>query len=294
MNINLEPGTYVLAVSGGVDSAVLLNILSQRSDLKLVVAHLNHGIRKDSDLDRLLVEQLAKNYKLPFVFSELHMGSNLSEAVAREKRYEFLQSIRQKYKANAIVTAHHQDDVLETAILNLLRGTNRLGLSSLKSTAAIKRPLLDIPKSEIVTYAITNKLEWREDSTNDDDKYLRNYIRHQILPHFNIEDRKRLLDIIGRTKQINHLIDEELARIFLNNTASKLDRQWFLRLSYSTAKEIMAAWLRQNEVQNVSRSSVDHLVVAAKTLQPDKYRNVDALHDLKVTKRYLALLPSDR
>src|ERR1019366_8678291 len=108
-----------------------------------------------------------------------------------------------------------------------------------------------------------------------------NYIRHQILPHFKTEDRKRFLDIIGRTKQINQSIDKELARIFLDNTAVKLDRQWFLQLPHATAKEIMVTWLRQNEVQNVSRSSIDRLVIAAKTLQPDKQRNVHATHDLK-------------
>ena len=294
MKVSIEPGKYVIAVSGGVDSTVLLDVLARQHKVELVIAHFDHSIRKDSVEDRLLVQVLADKYGLPFVFNELKLGSNVSEAKAREKRYEFLRSVQKQYQAKGIITAHHQDDVLETAVLNLLRGTNRRGLSSLKSTASTKRPLLDVPKSEIIDYAKSHNLKWREDSTNLDDKYLRNYIRHQILPHFKSEHRQQLLTILSQAKQINQKIDDELSQIFLNGEGSRLDRQWFLKLPHATAKDIMAAWLRYNNVRNINRSSLDRLVVAAKTLPPSKTRHVDVNYNLKITKKYLALLPSDR
>src|SRR5437764_343012 len=128
-----KPGKYVVAVSGGVDSVALLDMLARSDDLKLVVAHFDHGIRKDSAKDRKFVEDLAKNYDLPFVYEEGHLGSGTSEAVARGARYDFLHRVKKSHGAQAIITAHHQDDVLETAIINLLRGTGRKGLTSLTS-----------------------------------------------------------------------------------------------------------------------------------------------------------------
>src|SRR5688572_27728765 len=133
MKINVAPGKYIVAVSGGVDSMVLLHLLSQHSQSELIVAHFDHGIRPDSAEDRKLVEKTAKKYGLEFVYREGELGPGASEAEAREARYGFLQIIKVKHNAKAIVTAHHQDDMLETAIINMLRGTGRKGLSSLVS-----------------------------------------------------------------------------------------------------------------------------------------------------------------
>src|SRR5438445_4950610 len=115
-----KPGSYAVAVSGGVDSVVLLDILAKRDDLELAVAHFDHGIREDSVEDRHFVEGLAKNYGLPFIYEEGSLGPKSSEAEAREARYKFLRQAQKKAGAKAIITAHHQDDLLETAILNML------------------------------------------------------------------------------------------------------------------------------------------------------------------------------
>ena len=134
MKISTIPaGTYVIAVSGGVDSVVLLDLMAQVSDCTLIVAHVDHGIRKDSHLDRQFVEKVANKYKLEFYYTEANLGANASEEAARKARYEFLRNIKDKTGARAIITAHHQDDLLETLILNVLRGTKRKGLSSLES-----------------------------------------------------------------------------------------------------------------------------------------------------------------
>ena len=115
----LQPGTYVVAVSGGVDSMVLLDLLAKQPDIKLIVAHYDHGIRSDSKLDRELVASSAKKYKIPFVYESGNLGPGTSENQARIARYNFLRKVQKESKADAIVTAHHQDDALETAILNI-------------------------------------------------------------------------------------------------------------------------------------------------------------------------------
>ena len=146
MKLELEPGVYVVAVSGGVDSMVLLDLLRRQKDLKLVVAHLDHGIRSDSDLDRQLVQQVASKHGLAFVYNTAQLGPGASEALARKARYNFLRRVQLATNATAIVTAHHQDDLIETAILNLLRGTGRKGLSSLGDDKHLRRPLLHVSK----------------------------------------------------------------------------------------------------------------------------------------------------
>ena len=136
LDITVKPGRYVLAVSGGVDSMVLLNLLQQQPDVQLTIAHFDHGIRTDSADDRRLVQAAARFYGLPVVYHEGQLGADASEATARQARYEFLRTVRLVANAKAIITAHHQDDVLETAILNMLRGTGRRGNRSFKSWSA--------------------------------------------------------------------------------------------------------------------------------------------------------------
>src|SRR5665213_799396 len=133
MNVDLVPGKYVVAVSGGVDSISLLHILQAQPGVRLIVAHFDHGIREDSVEDRRLVQNVAREYRLPFVYDAGNLGVDTSEAAARQARYRFLRRVQQASGARAIVTAHHQDDLLETAILNLLRGTGRKGLTALSN-----------------------------------------------------------------------------------------------------------------------------------------------------------------
>src|SRR4051812_6590366 len=111
MEVSMPAGRYVLAVSGGVDSMVLLHILSTTDEVELIVAHFNHGIRQDSDKDEELVKDAAKQYGLQIEIANGKLGPTASEEQARTARYKFLNSIQKKYKAVAIITAHHEDDL---------------------------------------------------------------------------------------------------------------------------------------------------------------------------------------
>ncbi|HEU4830732.1 MAG TPA: tRNA lysidine(34) synthetase TilS [Candidatus Saccharimonadales bacterium] len=207
--ISLAVGRYVVAVSGGVDSVVLLDMLSKQPNLELVVAHFDHGIREDSADDALFVSELAKKYKVKFETQREELGTNASEDLARTRRYKFLRSVAEKYDAE-LITAHHADDVIETIAINVTRGTGWRGLAVLDSN--IVRPLLDMTKNEILDYAKVQNLQWHEDSTNAGDAYLRNRIRRQTN---NLDDdvKRQLLALWATQKSLKQSINGEVEKL---------------------------------------------------------------------------------
>jgi tRNA(Ile)-lysidine synthetase-like protein len=290
MNIVVGPGKYVVAVSGGIDSMVLLDVVRKLSGVEVVVAHFDHGMRPDSRQDREFVEKTASKYGLPFIYERAELGANASEATARDARYAFLRRVQTEQGARAILTAHHQDDLIETAIINILRGTGRKGLASLRSTDELIRPLLAISKQEIIAYAAHHKLQWREDSTNSNDNYLRNYIRHQVIPKLGEAGKAGLLSHIEKAEVLNPTIDALLHEGLAQHTEDKrLRRQWFIMLPHTVACEVMAAWLRREGILQFDRKGIERLVVASKTALPGKQIDVNAGYLLKVTGAYLAI-----
>ncbi len=284
-----------MAVSGGVDSMTLLHLLAGRTDLQLTVAHFDHGVRDDSVEDRHHVQALAGQHGLPFVYARAELGKDVSEAAARQARYDFLHQVRQASGATAIVTAHHQDDLLETIILNLLRGTGRRGLSSLKSTDVIKRPLLHLPKNELLRYAEGEGLQWREDSTNADERYLRNYIRLRIMPRFADSDREVLLMIAERAQALNREIERQTANyLHVQPAPGTLDRHEFTMLPHAVAREIMAEWLLQNAGAELSRKLLERLVIAAKTGKAGTRVDINKGYWLNIGRTQLALEVRER
>lgn len=294
MEIKLRPGKYIVAVSGGVDSVALLHALQEKPELELVVAHFDHGIRPDSGEDAWHVKNLAEDYDVPFVAVEGELGSGASEAAAREARYVFLRQVRGERDARAIITAHHQDDVLETAIINLLRGTGRKGLSSLASRDDLERPLLEIPKSTILAYAKQNNLRWREDSTNANQAYLRNYVRHRILPRFDEAARSELLRTVQASAQDNIEIDTLLVKYLPGSSAGRLNRLDFSLLPHEVAREVMAAWLRSHGLRDFDSLALERLVVAAKVGQPGSRFDVLRSYEMRVGVDSLALTRAER
>ncbi len=295
MKIELTPGKYVVAVSGGIDSMVLLHVLCSLPGYELTVAHFDHGMRATSAEDRKFVEATAREYGLPFVCEEGRLGQEASEATARKARYDFLHRIRLSSGARAIITAHHHDDVLETAIINLIRGTGRKGLASLRSTEVVKRPLLGVSKQNIEEYASQHKLVWREDETNSDTRYLRNHVRQVIMPRLGITGRQRLGDIIARTEKLNDVLDSLLDE-YLNAHIidGNFDRGGFASLPQAASKEVMAAWLRRNDIRNFDAKTIERLVQAAKIKAAGKQVDISRGFWLIIGKDTLALKHRER
>lgn len=169
--------TLLVAVSGGVDSVVLLDVLRRGND-RLIVAHVDHGIRHESDEDARFVAGLAKVYGVPYVSTRLALGADASEDTARRARYTFLENEARRLNAT-IVTAHHYDDLIGSVAINIVRGTGWRGLAVM-ARPDILRPLLGWTKANVYSYALGHGLEWVEDSTNLSKQYLRNRLRGDI------------------------------------------------------------------------------------------------------------------
>ncbi|HSX47299.1 MAG TPA: tRNA lysidine(34) synthetase TilS [Patescibacteria group bacterium] len=299
MNLKLpKPGLYVVAVSGGVDSMVLLDLAAKlkNKDTKydFIVAHLDHGIRTDSDLDKINVKNASKEYRHRFVSKKLNLKTNTSEAKSREERYKFLTQVVKKYKAEAILTAHHQDDLIETALINLIRGTGRKGLSSILDNKKVLRPLIIYPKKDLIKYGLENNLMWREDSTNSDDNYLRNYIRLNITSKLKAKDKLKFVNLINNISTLNIEIDDLLFKNYLNKDIRHLNRVSFNELPHSVSIEVLANWLRANNVSSFDRKILERTVVYAKIGTPGQRYPVKNLVNLKVYKNKLALEPIER
>lgn len=201
------PGdTVVVAVSGGADSVALLDILSSLPELqlKLVVAHLNHSLRgAESDEDERFVAGFAASRDIPFVAGKVDVHSlslreRLSlEDAGRRARYEFFDQVAERYGARTIALAHHGDDQAETLLLRLIRGAGVAGLSAMspRRDGRYVRPLLTLTRSEIEGYLRERGLAFRVDSSNLDTAFLRNRIRHELIPalsRYNPEISRRL------------------------------------------------------------------------------------------------------
>lgn len=178
----------IVGVSGGPDSTALLDVLVQYSpQTNIVVVHINHGIRgKASDADEKFVRQLAKFYGLKCEVKRVKLAKKThQEELGRKIRREFFEKLRAKYHAKWIVTAHTQDDQIETIVFNFLRGSGPAGLAGMKvANGFYLKPFLHIPKAEILQYLKERKLQFRKDATNADMRYKRNFIRKKILPLF--------------------------------------------------------------------------------------------------------------
>lgn len=185
----LENQKLFLAVSGGLDSMVLLHLFAQL-DHYFAVLHCNFKLRgKESDGDEKFVYDyctkreifcVVGNFQTDFYAKQAKLSTQVA---ARNLRYEWFDEQLSEKKYDYVLTAHHLDDSLETFIINLSRGTGLDGLTGIPAlNKKIVRPLLPFTRQEIENYATINKIKWREDSSNETDKYLRNKIRHNIVP----------------------------------------------------------------------------------------------------------------
>ena len=228
----------ILALSGGIDSMVLADLLL-KSKADFVLAHCNFHLRgEESDGDEQFVRAYAERngltlYVKQFDTESYAKASGISiEMAARELRYAWLEELRQQLNYDYIAVAHHADDQLETFFINLLRGAGIKGLKGMQMVnGPIIRPLLETSREEIHQYAVENGLTWREDHTNAETLYLRNKIRHELLPvidDISKEGRSAIL------KSIHHLASEnELYRSLIHEELSRVIEKDHLLIPYS-------------------------------------------------------------
>ncbi|HEY3221813.1 MAG TPA: tRNA lysidine(34) synthetase TilS [Gemmatimonadales bacterium] len=184
------PGEALVAVSGGADSVALLDLLSGVATelrLTLVVAHVDHGISSDSRTVGRSVKTLAQKYGLPFETIELHLGPDTTETEARRARYAWLRDVQRRRGATYVVTAHHEDDQLETIVLRSLRGSAPAGLAGIapRARGGLVRPLLPFTRRELLAYVTDRGLPIYDDPANADPRHLRSWVRATLLPLLN-------------------------------------------------------------------------------------------------------------
>ena len=213
---------FLLAVSGGADSAVLSHLF-RVSGFEFQIAHVNYHFRgEDSNLDQKVVEDFCKKNNIKFhlkdVSEEEKSQMKSLQNWAREIRYNFFFNLLEKENLDFIVTAHHLNDELETFIINLSRGSGIKGLSGIpKNENRILRPFLTFSKSEIYAFAEENNIDFREDKSNQKDDYLRNKIRNQIVPKM-VEVFPNFLEqfseSLGYLDTVNQFFQEEIQKTF--------------------------------------------------------------------------------
>src|SRR5215208_2982541 len=183
---SLNQGRALLAVSGGPDSVALLDLMCASRDLhglELIIAHLDHGIHSESSRVAAGVGSLAASYHLPIEAARLSLGSSVSETVARERRYGWLEMLRARTDSRYIFTAHHADDQVETVLMRALAGSGPAGLAGMAAMQGnLVRPLLPFPKVELLAHLKDRGLEGWLDPANTDPRHLRSWIRTELLP----------------------------------------------------------------------------------------------------------------
>lgn len=212
----------VVAVSGGIDSVTLLDCLvslKERFKLRLVVAHLNHQLRAAAaDVDAAFVKRLANSQGIVCEISSIDVRARCQDLrlsvqeAARLVRYEFLDSIAERWEAQKIALGHNADDNAESVLMNLFRGAGTRGLCGIPpqrdgQICRIIRPLCDVTRSEIAGYALARGLEHVEDQSNSDPKYLRNKVRNSLIPQLKKEFNPNLVQTLQRLSEV--VRDEE-------------------------------------------------------------------------------------
>lgn len=265
--------TVLVAVSGGADSTVLLHALVRlREDLgiSLVVCHLNHNLRgKESERDFDFVKRLAYRLGLPFEGErlkkgELEEGEGSLQERARERRIEFFKETAKKHGAKRAALGHTMDDNAETLLMRLLKGSSLSGLSGIAPQRGIFiRPLIGITRREVDSYAKVNGVDHITDSSNLTDKYLRNDVRHNLVPFIKERYNPNIVETLARTIEVlredNSFIEAAAQNAFKSSVIEKrmgavvLDRKALLSQHNAIASRVFLEALRS--VKDVDASS---------------------------------------
>lgn len=239
-NLLLEKGdNVVMGVSGGADSVALfltLFSLRERYDLKLFVVHVNHGIRKEAKDEAAYVKDLCEERNIPFYLKEadvcelakeLSMGT---EEAGRKVRYEFFEEILSRVGGGKIAVAHNKNDLTETLLFNLFRGTGVKGLASIPPKRGnIIRPLLNVERSEIEAFLIKEKVSFCTDSSNFSDEYSRNRIRNTVIPVIKENVTNQAVEHMANTaeqlRELQHFLEVYCDRIFEDIVVERTDNE---------------------------------------------------------------------
>lgn len=268
---------YLVGVSGGRDSVVLLHWLVDLGYRKLIVCHLNHQLRgRSSDADARFVQKLAAKYNVDLEISSRKVGTiatrkKLSvETAAREARYRFFAEVAKRRRCRTIFLAHHADDLVETFLMNLFRGAGFTGLSAMREIASrriedvdltIVRPLLGVWRSGIDTYVRKHRLKFREDASNKNLTPLRNRIRRRIIPYLEKTIERNIRVNIWRAATIA-AEEEKWIELLAKHSGARdtdLSVEKLRRLPTALQRRAIMRWLRARNIADVGFEVIERV-----------------------------------
>ena len=263
--LNINNSTVIAAISGGPDSMLLLDILLDLRDkmnLNIVVAHVHHNLRKESDYEAVEVEKYCKENNLIFEMKKIEEYPNgkFSEESARKIRYEFFDEIIKKYNSNILFTAHHGDDLIETVLMRLTRGSSLKGYAGFESITydrgyKIIRPLIYLTKQEIEDILEEKGIWFAKDMSNENDKYTRNRYRKYLLPELKKENNKvhhKFIEFNEKILMANEYINNEVDKIY-NNI---VQNEEILVCKFNKLDKIIKITLLEKYLKNIYKEEI--------------------------------------
>lgn len=301
LNKNLvikEGDNIVIGLSGGPDSMVLLHLLIELRKTKkfnIICAHINHNIRVESEKEKDFVEQYCMDNNLLFEYKKFDYETKFTESLAHNMRYDFFEYIIGKYNANYLFTAHHGDDLIETVLMRIVRGSTLKGYSGFDSIIkndkyTVLRPLVYLTKDDILKYANYNNIPYVIDNSNFSDDYTRNRYRNRILPLLKEEDYNvhlKFLKFNNTMNEYNEYFEDIIKEKYdiyvignkININSIKNDKKIII-------KEVLYKWLYYNYKEDIVLVNDKHINMIMDMIYNDKPNIILDIPNYKIVKDY--------
>ena len=292
LNIDYLNKTFVLCISTGIDSSVLLDLFinfKKDNDINIVVCHVNHHRRKESDEEESYIRSFCHENNLKIYVKELFFEEDTInfQAKARDLRYEFFDDVMKEEKADYLVLAHHGDDNLETVLMRMTRGSSLIGYSGIlsmfeKNGYKVIRPLLRNSKEDIINYQKLHKIKYYEDDSNSHKDYTRNRYRLDVIPLL----KKESPDIIEKIyefsqvlrnagNEINNLRDKFINdNVNRENKKIEFSRKPFLELSMYMQEEVLFELLKKDSLSKANIEELLRIIRSDKANYCNYFKNI--------------------
>lgn len=280
----LKNKTVITAISGGPDSMCLLNLLLKvkcNTNINIIAAHVNHNLREESKKEAQMVKEFCIKNNIKYEYEEIIKYEGNTEEYGRKKRYSFFENLTKKYNADYLLTAHHGDDLSETIIMRMIKGTNikeMIGFKKItnRENYKIYRPLICLTKEEIINYCKKNNIKYALDKSNEEDIYMRNRVRKYILPELKKENDSVHKNFI---KFSNSLIEYEdyfqkkskqiEANIYIDKKLNvekfnKLDKIFKKKIIYRILKEVY-----KNKIKMIKENHIEKIIEVLNNTNPN-------------------------
>lgn len=301
-SLDIKTDYLIVGCSGGPDSMCLLNLL-HKNNYKVICAHVNHNIRKESDNEYKFVQDYCQKNDIIFEGLELPKNDHHNESYYRKKRYKFYKKIANKYKTYFILTAHHGDDLIETILMRITRGSHLKGYLGFQKLYyergfCFLKPLIYYNKDEILNYCKKESIEFVKDKTNDEPIYTRNRYRHNVIPFLKKENRIIHLKYLQFSEElesasdfIDSIVEKEIKANYSNGI---IYLQKFKKLHIFIQKKELETLLKKTYGDNIETLKSHHIELILNIINLKKNTKLDLPLNIHIYKVYEKLYLNDQ